>query len=145
MDREPPNGFETEEKLLLRPFSFYVKCFGLPDLFAGKMHALLFRNWKNRVKGRDWYDLEWYIKKGVPLSLTHFLVRAKDSGHWQGETITEEEVLQLLNDKIGSVSFDSIKEDVVRFIPNDSMLNIWDKQYFTDLAGKLKFDKTDIG
>ncbi len=145
VDREPPNGFETEEKLLLRPFSFYVKCFGLPDLFAGKMHALLFRNWKNRVKGRDWYDLEWYIKKGVPLSLTHFLVRAKDSGHWQGETITEEEVLQLLNDKIGSVSFDSIKEDVVRFIPNDSMLNIWDKQYFTDLAGKLKFDKTDIG
>lgn len=58
VDRKPPLGFDTEEKLLLRPFSFYVKCFSLPDLFAGKMHALLFRKWKQRVKGRDWYDLE---------------------------------------------------------------------------------------
>ena len=72
VDRKPPLGFETEEKLLLRPFSFYVKCFALPDLFAGKMHALLFRKWKQRVKGRDWYDLEWYIRKGVPLHLPHF-------------------------------------------------------------------------
>ncbi|MCU0353330.1 MAG: nucleotidyl transferase AbiEii/AbiGii toxin family protein [Cytophagales bacterium] len=56
IDRQPPLGFETEEKLLLRPFSFYVKCFSLPDLFAGKMHALLFRKWQTRVKGRDWYD-----------------------------------------------------------------------------------------
>lgn len=64
VDKKPPPGFETEEKLLLKPFSFYAKCFTLPDLFAGKMHALLFRKWKNRVKGRDWYDLEWYIKKG---------------------------------------------------------------------------------
>lgn len=69
VDREPPGGFDTEEKLLLRPFSFYVKCFSLPDLFAGKMHALLFRKWKQRVKGRDWYDLEWYIRRGVPLHL----------------------------------------------------------------------------
>ena len=65
VDRLPPLGFETEEKLLLRPFSFYVKCFTPPSLFAGKMHALLFRKWQKRVKGRDWYDLEWYIKKGV--------------------------------------------------------------------------------
>ncbi|MDP3667217.1 MAG: nucleotidyl transferase AbiEii/AbiGii toxin family protein, partial [Sediminibacterium sp.] len=56
VDTKPPLGFETEEKLLLKPFSFYVKCFSLPDLFAGKMHALLFRKWKQRVKGRDWYD-----------------------------------------------------------------------------------------
>ena len=64
VDTLPPSEFSTEEKLLLEPLSFYVKCFGLPDLFAGKMHALLFRNWKSRVKGRDWYDFEWYVKKG---------------------------------------------------------------------------------
>ena len=76
VDTNPPLGFDTEEKLLLRPYSFYVKCFTLPHLFAGKMHALLFRQWKQRVKGRDWYDLEWYIKKGVPLNLSHFVLRA---------------------------------------------------------------------
>ena len=58
VDTKPPQGFMTEEKLLIKPFSFYVKCFTLPDLFAGKMHALLFRKWKDRVKGRDWFDLE---------------------------------------------------------------------------------------
>ena len=57
VDRQPTLHFQTEEILLIRPFSFYVKCFSKSSLFAGKMQALLFRKWKNRVKGRDWYDL----------------------------------------------------------------------------------------
>lgn len=63
VDINPPLDFETEQKLLLFPFSFMTRCFVLSDLFAGKMHALVFRKWKNRVKGRDWYDFEWYVKK----------------------------------------------------------------------------------
>lgn len=139
VDREPPLGFETEEKLLLRPFSFYVKCFTLPNLFAGKLHALLFRKWGTRVKGRDWYDFEWYIKKGVPLNLNHFLLRAQDSGDWTDATITKEQVIQLIKDRIDSVSFSAIKEDIVRFIPDDSVLEIWSLKYFEDLAYQTKF------
>ena len=139
VDRQPPLNFQTEEKLLLRPFSFYVKCMTQPSLFAGKMHALLFRKWKNRVKGRDWYDLEWYIKSGIPLDTTHFLTRALDTNDWTEEKISEEQVIQLLNEKIESVSFKSIKEDVVRFIKNDEQLAIWEKQYFKDLAEKIRF------
>lgn len=139
VDREPPLGFDTEEKLLLKPFSFYVKCFTLSDLFAGKMHALLFRKWKQRVKGRDWYDLEWYIKKGVPLHLQHFLLRAQDSGDWPPQTISREQVIQLLKEKIDAVSFDRIREDVVRFIRDDKALEIWSPRYFKDLVGKITF------
>lgn len=139
VDRKPPLGFETEEKLLLRPFSFYVKCFKMPSLFAGKMHALLFRKWIKRVKGRDWYDLEWYIKKGTPLDLDHFLLRAKDTGDWQGETINGAQVIQLLEEKIKSVNIASVKEDVVRFIPDSSVLDLWGEQYFLDLIKNLKF------
>ena len=139
VDRKPPLGFETEEKLLLNPFSFYVKCFKMPSLFAGKMHALLFRKWIKRVKGRDWYDLEWYIKKGTPLDLDHFLLRALDTGDWQGDTINEVQVIQLLEEKIKSVNFDSVKEDVVRFIPDSSVLDLWGEQYFLDLIKNLKF------
>lgn len=139
VDRKPPLGFETEEKLLLRPFSFYVKCFKMPSLFAGKMHALLFRKWIKRVKGRDWHDLEWYIKKGTPLDLDHFLLRAQDNGDWQFETINEAQVIQLLEEKIKSVNFASVKEDVVRFISDSSVLDIWGEQYFLDLIKKLKF------
>ena len=142
VDRQPPLDFKTEEKLLLRPFSFYVKCFTKPSLFAGKMHALLFRKWKTRVKGRDWYDLEWYIKKGIPLAVNHFLARAKDTNDWQDDRISNEQIIELLDTKIKSVSFSSIKEDVVRFIKNDDVLNIWSPEYFKDLIEKIKFENT---
>lgn len=138
VDKAPPPGFETEEKLLLRPFSFYVKCFTLPDLFAGKMHALLFRKWKQRVKGRDWYDLEWYIRKNIPVNLHHFMLRARDTGDWKTDSITREELVRLLKEKSDQVSFSQVKEDIVRFIPDPSVLDIWSAQYFKDLAEKIK-------
>ena len=140
VDRKPPLGFETQEKLLLKPFSFYVKCFVLPDLFAGKMHALLFRKWKNNVKGRDWYDMEWYIKKGIPLDLNHFLLRAQDSGDWDKETISETEFRELLSVKIDEVNLDYVKADASRFIEDVSILDIWSAKYFHDLTGHLKVD-----
>jgi predicted nucleotidyltransferase component of viral defense system len=142
VDRQPPLNFETEEKLLLRPFSFYIKCFTRPSLFAGKMHALLFRKWKNRVKGRDWYDLEWYIKKGIPLDVNHFLTRANDTNDWQENSISNDQIIELLEMKIEAVDFSSIKEDVVRFIKNDDVLSIWSPQYFKDLIEKIKFQNT---
>ena len=61
VDTDPPAGFQTEVKTLLQPIPFSVKTYTLPDLFAGKIHALLCRPWKIRVKGRDWYDFIWYI------------------------------------------------------------------------------------
>lgn len=138
VDTEPPLGFETEEKLLLRPFSFYVKCFTVSNLFAGKMHALLFRKWKNNVKGRDWYDMEWYIKKGIPLNLQHFLMRAKDSGDWKKETITEAEFRTLLKEKIDAIDITRVKADISRFIPDQRVLDIWSAKYFHDLVSRLK-------
>jgi len=142
VDRQPPLNFETEEKLLLRPFSFYVKCFTKPSLFSGKMHALLFRKWKDRVKGRDWYDLEWYVKKGIPLDVNHFLTRAKDTNDWQEHSISTEQIIELLEQKIESVSFSSIKDDVVRFIKDDAVLSIWGPEYFKNIVEKIKFKNT---
>jgi predicted nucleotidyltransferase component of viral defense system len=140
VDREPPLGFETEEKLLLKPFSFYVKCFTLPNLFAGKMHALLFRKWGTNVKGRDWYDMEWYIRKGIPLNLKHFVIRAKDSGDWDKDNISPEEFSRLLNAKIDEVKMDYVINDIRRFIKDPQVLAIWSQHYFHDLVSKLKLE-----
>ena len=142
VDRKPPQGFETEEKLLIRPFSFYVKCFTRPNLFAGKLHALLYRKWNIRVKGRDWYDLEWYIKKGISLDVGHFMCRAKETGDWMQSEINPEQILSLLKEKIDLVSFPDIKEDVVRFIKDDGVFSIWSTNYFKDLVEKMKFENT---
>jgi len=143
IDREPPLGFRTEEKLLIRPFSFYIRTFDLPSLFAGEMHALLFRKSKNRVKGRDWYDLEWYIKRGVPLSTDHFLSRARDSGDWKDESISNLHILELLRSKIETADFNHIRADVVRFVKDAAVLDIWDSRYFLHLTEKLRF--ADVG
>ena len=138
VDIEPPLGFKTEEKLLVKPFSFYVKCFVISDLFAGKMHALLFRKWGHNVKGRDWYDMEWYIKKGVSLNLEHFLLRAQDSGDWEKATISIEEFRELLRAKIDEVDMNRVKADISRFIPDVKVLDVWSPQYFHDLVEHLK-------
>lgn len=138
VDTEPPLGFKTEEKLLLRPFSFYVKCLTRPDLFAGKMHALLFRKWGQNVKGRDWYDMEWYIRKGTPLNLKHFALRAKDSGDWKKDTITEKEFRGLLASRIDTVNMHYVKEDIKRFVRDQSRFEIWSPKYFHELTQYLK-------
>ena len=138
VDREPPLGFETEERLLLKPFSFYVKCLTLPNLFAGQMHALLFRKWGTNVKGRDWYDMEWYIRKGIPLNLKHFVIRAKDSGDWDKDDISEEEFRQLLKAKIDAVKMDYVINDIRRFIKDPQALAIWSPNYFHDLLNSIK-------
>jgi len=138
VDRKPPLGFETEDKLLLKPFSFYVKCLTLSNLFAGKMHALLFRKWGKNVKGRDWYDMEWYIQRGITLNLTHFLIRAKDSGDWQKDTITEAEFRELLTKKIDTVNMNYVINDIKRFIRDSKALAIWSPKYFHNLVNHLK-------
>ena len=138
IDTNPPLQFGTENKLLTRPFSFYVNCFTISDLFAGKMHALLFRKWTIRVKGRDWYDMEWYIKKGVKLNLTHFCQRAIESGDWSQESMTKNQLHDLLEAKINSIDIDRVKQDVIRFIANPQDLAIWSREYFLQMCESLE-------
>ncbi len=138
IDTNPPLQFGTENKLLTRPFSFYVNCFTISDLFAGKMHALLFRKWTIRVKGRDWYDMEWYIKKGVKLNLTHFCQRAIESGDWSQESMTKNQLHDLLETKINSIDIDRVKQDVIRFIANPQDLAIWSREYFLQMCESLE-------
>ena len=139
VDTDPPSGFLTEEKLRLQPFSFYVNCYSLPDLFAGKMHALLFRKWKNRVKGRDWYDFEWCVRNGIKLNLNHFQQRAFQSGDWEASTISAAEFLILVKQKIEASSVTNIKQDIAPFIQDQSNLEIWRIDYFIELAERIKF------
>lgn len=137
VDTFPPLSFQTENKLLLRPFSFYVNSFKIEDLFAGKMHALLFRQWKSRVKGRDWFDLEWYIRHGHAIHLQHFSLRAMESGHLKQEASLKDLQI-LLSEKIESLNFEQAKEDIIRFIPDPKAVEIWSKAYFFELIKKLK-------
>ncbi|MFV0553197.1 MAG: nucleotidyl transferase AbiEii/AbiGii toxin family protein [Mangrovibacterium sp.] len=136
VDTNPALGFSTEQKLSLMPVSFLTRCFSLPDLFAGKMHALLFRTWGNRVKGRDWYDFEWYVRHEIPLNFSHFLTRTQE---FNNQTFDSYTFKQMLKEKLASTDIELVKRDVIPFIQNTQELNIWSNDYFVLLADRIKF------
>ena len=136
LDTDPPLLFNTEQKLLMQPYSFMVRCFTLPDLYAGKMHALVYRAWHRRVKGRDWFDFEWYVRNGVPLSFRHLQERIRE---FNGEIVSPEEFIAKLRKKIVETDIENVKQDVIPYIePNQQRdLDIWSNEYFLMLADKI--------
>ena len=137
VDTQPPLNFRTEQKLLLQPHSFMTRCFTLPDLFAGKMHALVYRGWKNRVKGRDWYDFEWYVRHNVPLDFAHLTERVRQFNNVE---IGQEELMAQLKDRLASADINQVKSDVLPFVRNPKELDIWSNDYFVQLADMMKFE-----
>ena len=120
------------------PRTFWVRSYVLPDLFAGKVSAALFRKWKNRVKGRDWYDVAWYIAKRVPLNLEHLVERAKESEPG-ADVSTPEKVIAAFDAKIDAVDFVKAKEDVLSYVTDVSELDIWSREFFRQMVRKIEF------
>lgn len=136
LDTDPPLQFETEQKLLLKPYSFMTRCFALPDLYAGKMHALVYRAWQRRIKGRDWYDFEWYVRNGIPLDFNHLQARIKE---FSGDEIDRETFMEQLRERLATGNIEMVKADVLGFIDNPHELDIWSNDYFLQLADRIKF------
>ena len=137
VDKEPPVGFNTEQKLLMLPFSFQTRCMTLPSLYAGKLHALIFRSWKNRIKGRDWYDFEWYVRHKVPLDFKHLQVRAKE---FNALELTKESFLEKLRERLTTADIAMVKQDVEPFIIDKRELDIWSNEYFLQLSDMIMFE-----
>ena len=136
VDTNPPLGFATEQRLLLLPFSFQTRCFTLPCLYAGKMHALVFRAWKHRVKGRDWYDFEWYVRHRIPLDFRHLQCRARD---FNGIDLTRESFREKLRERLATTDIEMVKQDVAPFVIDPRPLDIWSSDYFLQLADMMVF------
>lgn len=137
VDTQPPLKFTTEQNLLLLPQSFMTRCLTLPDLFAGKMHALVYRAWKNRVKGRDWYDFEWYVRHNIILDFTHLQKRTLQ---FNQERITKESFLEKLNNRLATADISQVKADVSPFVRNPKELDIWSNDYFLQLARMIRLE-----
>jgi predicted nucleotidyltransferase component of viral defense system len=141
VDTQPPFDFSTEYKLLLLPFSFMTRCYSLPDLYAGKMHAFLFRNWKTRVKGRDWYDFEFYVRNNITLNFKHLQKRAEQINNLTAKDFSPEIFKQMLRDRIEKTNIEAVKNDVRPFLKNPQEMEIWSTDYFLQLANMIRFEK----
>jgi predicted nucleotidyltransferase component of viral defense system len=138
VDTQPPLGFATEYKLLMLPFSFMVRCYSLSDLYAGKMHALLFRNWKSRVKGRDWYDFEWYVRHNYPLNFSHLQQRSVQLNGLSENEFAIDIFKIMLKERIEKTDINAVKNDVRPFLKNTSEMEIWSTEYFLQLVDIIR-------
>ena len=141
VDTDPPTGFRVESHLVLNPVSFYILTLHKSDLFAGKMHAILYRAWKGRVKGRDWYDLIWYVQNKISLNI-HFLeINMKKEGHLPlEEKLDRNRLIHMIHEKIDSINWESAKDDMRTFIADPQRLNIWSPKYFKDLIQHIQVE-----
>lgn len=139
VDTDPPPGFTTEVKYLLHPIPFSVRSYVLPDLFAGKMHAILCRRWKSRIKGRDWYDFVWFVSNYPELNLSHLEKRMIQTGDWkQSEPLTGERFNERLREMIEAVDLKRARAEVEPFVNNPDALAVWSKDFFLDISRRIK-------
>ena len=132
----PPDEVLT----LLTPIPFQVRLFTLPCLFAGKLHAILCRNWKERVKGRDFYDFIWYLGRRVPCHLRHLQARMEQTGHWeQGDDLAGTELRRLLRQRFRHVDFEQARRDVRPFIRDPAEMELWDAGFFLSLVEQVRY------
>ncbi|MCM2323303.1 MAG: nucleotidyl transferase AbiEii/AbiGii toxin family protein [Oligoflexia bacterium] len=139
VDTEPATGFEFEARYLLEPTSFPVITLKKPDLFAGKLHALLYRRWKSRVKGRDFYDYVWYLKNRVPARLSYLREKAVQSGHARPEDLqTGVQLKEALLQRFRKVDFEQAREDALPFIKDPRELEVWSPEFFSQITERLE-------
>ena len=137
MDLQPPSGATTEVCTQLLPSPYQVTLYDLGSLFAGKLHALLCRGWKSRIKGRDFYDFVWYVGRQINPNLAHLDARMRQSGHWHGESITLDILQNLLRERFSGIDFKKAAADVSFFLSDTRELDLWSQEFFNELAGRL--------
>lgn len=139
VDTDPPPLAEYEVLTQLAPVPFQVRLFDLPCLFAGKLHAILCRNWKSRVKGRDFYDFIWYLGRQVPCHLRHLQARMTQTGHWElGDDLTGARLRELLRQRFQQVDFEQARHEVRPFIRDEAELELWDTGFFLSLVDQVR-------
>lgn len=138
VDTNPPAGAGFETKYLDFPFPSAVCVFDLPSLFAGKLHALLCREY---LKGRDWYDFIWYTARKTPVNYALLSTALDQMGPWkdQGVQVDRAWCLEQLRARIESSDWKHAREDVRRFVkPNElPSLDLWRREFFLAQADKL--------
>ena len=138
VDTTPPAFATFERKYRLLPIPYEVNLYDMPSLFAGKLHAVICRAWKSRVKGRDLYDYVFYLSQGTPVNLRHLNARLVDSD-FDGarEDMTLGEIKDILHRRFGSIDYDQARQDVLPFIKNPAAVEIWSKDFFIAITDNL--------
>lgn len=128
--------YETKYRLLPMPYS--IKLYDEASLFSGKIHAVICRSWKSRVKGRDLYDYVFYLTRNTKFNLDHLREKLIESHYIsQEDKFDVDFVKALLIARFNEIDFNDAKKDVLPFIKDTSILDIWSKEFFIAITSKL--------
>ena len=138
IDTRPPAGASFEKKYRLLPAPYEVNMYDEPSLFAGKLHAVICRNWRTRVKGRDLYDYVFYMSKGAHVNLPHLRARLIDSDFiTENDACELEDVKKMLMNKFNMIDYKQAIEDVIPFIKDPSKIDLWSADFFQQITENL--------
>ena len=138
IDCNPPAGSGFEYTYLDFPVDFEVCHQDMSSNFALKTHALLCRPY---LKGRDWYDFNWYIAQGVTPNLELLKNALEQYGQWQGESLTVDRgwLVKVLGEKIALINWKDAAKDVERFLKpiEQKSLTLWSEKFYMSKLKKL--------
>lgn len=139
VDVNPPIGATYETKFGLLPSPYQVRLFDLQSLFAGKIHACLCRNWKSRVKGRDFYDYVFFLSIGAKVNLENLKEKLVQSKFIDEDyELTMDKLKALLNERFEKLDVEQAKQDVFPFLKDKTKLDLWSKEFFVDITRELQ-------
>ncbi|MCR3906217.1 MAG: nucleotidyl transferase AbiEii/AbiGii toxin family protein [Tenericutes bacterium] len=139
VDINPPLYANTELKYRLLPFPYQIRVYDKESLFADKIHAIIARSWKNRVKGRDLYDYLFYISLNTKVNLKHLEARLKQTNTIDSDKVlTKELLIELLNDKFDNIDYGKAKLDFKPFIKDVNTLELWSSDFFKSITESIK-------
>jgi len=136
-DTRPPPGFSTEVRLILEPLPIGIRTYTRSCLFASKFHALLARSWGNRAKGRDWYDLVFFVSRGIPLDVPYLRARLAASGGGGTDPADLKAAVAMLHEKIESLDVEAARRDVLPFVADSASVELWSREFFHEVAGRI--------
>lgn len=141
IDLNPPSHANTEIKFRLLPFPYQVRVYDKSSLFAGKIHAVIARRWKNRVKGRDLYDYVYYLSTDTKVNLKHLEARLKQTKTIEeNENLTKELLIEILDRRFENIDYEIAKVDIRPFIKDQNNIDIWSKDFFKSITRDIKSD-----
>lgn len=138
VDINPPQYATYEHQYRLLPAPYEIVLYDSSSLFAGKIHAVICRGWKSRVKGRDLYDFVFYLSRKIPVNLKHLRERFIQSEFIESnDECTLEDVKEMLYNRFDEIDYAQAKLDVEPFIRDTTVLNLWSSNFFKQITKQL--------
>lgn len=114
IDTQPPAGASLSTTIVRRHLILNLQHHDRPSLVAGKLNALLTREY---TKGRDVYDLFWYLSdRSWPEPNLEMLNHALKQSGWKKPPMAAETWRTVLSDHVKSLNWDQVISDVRPFL-----------------------------